>query len=559
MIPSDVAIPSDLLCALHALQDADRTRAGTKAATIAQLAQAGLAVPEGVVLYSDAAASVLDGAGLGPESAPSEVLAAELPADVEAALEAVTERFGDALLAVRSSASAEDLAGASFAGQYETVLGVRGLDELRAAVRRCWASAYAGRVRGYASVHGQAAGSPPAVLIQRQVQADVAGVAFSANPVSGARDEALVSAVPGLGDDLVSGRRPADEWVVRGRDATAVRVVHQALTEAQAQAIAGVAVRIEALLGGPQDVEWAMACGRLLVLQARPVTALPRAPEVHLAPGTWVKEEGRHPEPLTALGASGAARFVADGLTSMWAAYGGLLESIELRAIGGEPYAHVVPVGGHEGTPPPWWALGLLARVAPPLRRRMATARRMVRPEVLDGLIERWYSEWRPELQASTAQLREVDLAGLSDDELEVHLGRAIDLTHRALKIHFHLIPPVVVPLYELAQACKRLLGWDTPAALQLLAGTSMATSEPALALAQLGERIRGRPRALAVAERADPDVGRLLDEADPELGAAFAAWCDAYALRCVNNDPGSPLLAERPWLLARLLADAVA
>ncbi|MGH2930083.1 MAG: PEP/pyruvate-binding domain-containing protein, partial [Solirubrobacteraceae bacterium] len=122
MIPTEVTTPSDLLCALHALQDADRTRAGTKAATLAQLAQAGLAVPEGVVLYSDAAASVLDRAGLGPESAPSEVLAAELPADVEAALEAVAERFGDALLAVRSSASAEDLADASFAGQYETVL-----------------------------------------------------------------------------------------------------------------------------------------------------------------------------------------------------------------------------------------------------------------------------------------------------------------------------------------------------------------------------------------------------------------------------------------------------
>lgn len=548
----------DLLLALHALSEHDRERAGGKAATLGRLARAGLAVPEGVVLTTAAAARALEAAGLGGEPAPAEVLAAPLPADVEAALATAAARFDTATLAVRSSALAEDLPGASFAGQYESVLGVRGLDALRAAVRRCWASAHSERLRAYSSTHGQAGASPIAVLIQRQVDADIAGVAFSADPVSGARDRVLVSAIPGLGEALVSGAQSPDEWVVQGQTATAVRVTHQALTEAQALAVASLAKRVEDLLGGPQDIEWAMFGGRLLVLQARAMTAVPRPPEVDLPPGTWVKDSGRYPEPMTALGASVAAPLVADGLSSMWAGYGGLLDHIEVRTVGGEPYARVVPMGGRAGPPPPWWLLGVLARVAPPLRRRMRAARRMLRPGVLEGLVDRWYGVWRPEFQAAIAELRGVELSRLEDRELESHLGRVIELLRRTLHVHFHLIPPYVVPLHELVQVCAELLGWETTAALELMSGTSTASTEPAVALAALADRIRQSPAARAAVERADPDVVQRLAAADAELGAEFEAWCASYALRCVNDDPGSPVLAERPELLARLLANAV-
>lgn len=174
-----------------------------------------------------------------------------------------------------------------------------------------------------------------------------------------------------------------------------------------------------------------MADGRLLILQARPITALPCAPEVDLPPGTWVKDTGRYAEPMTAFGASLAAPIVAEGLSSMWAAYGGLLERIETRGIGGEPYARVVPFGGRDGPPPPWWALGLLARVAPRLRRRMRAARRMVRPEVLAGLVDRWHVDWRPDLEPATDRLRAVDLDRLDDAQLEAHLGDVIELAKR--------------------------------------------------------------------------------------------------------------------------------
>ena len=152
-----------------------------KAATLGELTRAGLAVPEGIVLTGGAARAAL--AGLGEGATEAQVLGVPLPGEVEAALAEIAAHFGDATLAVRSSAAAEDLPDASYAGQYDSVLGVGGPDALRAAVRRCWASAYGERVRAYRP--GGDRSPTIAVFVQRQVDADVAGVAFSANPVSG--------------------------------------------------------------------------------------------------------------------------------------------------------------------------------------------------------------------------------------------------------------------------------------------------------------------------------------------------------------------------------------
>jgi phosphoenolpyruvate synthase/pyruvate phosphate dikinase len=128
-----------------------------------------------------------------------------IPAGARPARAAVAEalaRLGDGSVAVRSSGLAEDLPNASFAGQYNTLLDVRGLDAVLAAVDACVASARDGRVEAYGH-----ATRPMAVLVQRMVAADVAGVAFSANPVTGNRAEVRVSATRGLGDRLVSGVR----------------------------------------------------------------------------------------------------------------------------------------------------------------------------------------------------------------------------------------------------------------------------------------------------------------------------------------------------------------
>jgi len=111
--------------------------------------------------------------------------------------------------------------------------------------------------------------------VQQLVPADAAGVAFSANPVNGRRDEAVVSAVRGLGERLVSGEASPDEWVVNGSEALRTSAPEKAIDESQVRAIAEMTRRAEAHFGSPQDVEWAIANGKLFLLQSRPITALP--------------------------------------------------------------------------------------------------------------------------------------------------------------------------------------------------------------------------------------------------------------------------------------------
>lgn len=235
--------------AIVPLDEAGATHGG-KAGHLGTLLRAGFDVPDGFVV---------------PPGAP-----------LDGALVAAYEALGEPTVAVRSSADGEDGAAASFAGQYETVLGVRGQQALLAAVARCRASGDAARVVAYA---GARAASPGAVsvLVQRQVAARAAGVALTADPVTGARDVIRVSAVGGLGEALVSGERDAEEWVVRAGAATRERGGATVLEPTEAVAVAELAARVADARGGPQDVEWAYDGDRLVLLQARPLTGLPDA------------------------------------------------------------------------------------------------------------------------------------------------------------------------------------------------------------------------------------------------------------------------------------------
>lgn len=247
-------------------------RVGTKAARLAQLAGLGLPVPPGFVVDVDAARA-LDREG-------------EDAAAVVAAIAAELAELGPVAVAVRSSALAEDLGDASFAGLYDTFLDLRGADEVTAAVRRCIASARSARVLAYRGENGRREGI--AVLVQRMVPAIAAGVCFTADPVTGARDVALVSAVQGLGERLVSGETSAEEWRVGAVEAQ--RVIDRGVLDVGAvQAIVALARSIEAGAGVPQDIEWAIDAGEIALLQARPMTALPDAVEWSAPPGAWVR------------------------------------------------------------------------------------------------------------------------------------------------------------------------------------------------------------------------------------------------------------------------------
>jgi len=273
---------------------------GTKAANLARLAGAGFPVPPGVVV-TPAAEADWDQA-----CARLRRAAAELGG-------ATGQRF-----AVRSSGTAEDLAGASFAGQYETVLNV-GPDQLPQAVRQVLDSAASARVSAYRQAHREAdataaldpSGSKMAVLVQVMVAADVAGVAFTANPLTGARGEVVITAVRGLGERLVAGQATGDQWVVRDGQARCTRATEQAITADQAGQVAELARRAEAHFGAPQDLEWAIgddtagASGGLWLLQARPMTALPDPVTwTPPTPGYWMRNLRLGewlPEPMTPL------------------------------------------------------------------------------------------------------------------------------------------------------------------------------------------------------------------------------------------------------------------
>ena len=305
-------------------------RVGGKGASLARLAAAGLPVPPGFHVTTAAYRSFVAEHGL-QELILAAVAAVhpDQPASLEAASRQIAELFaqhampdaiaaairgayaglggGDLPVAVRSSATAEDLPEMSFAGQQETYLNMRGEVMLLDAVRRCWASLWTARAIGYRARHGIAPQDVSlAVVVQALVDADAAGILFTANPLTGARDQALINVAWGLGEAIVSGQVTPDtvvvdkasgavaEQTIGQKDVMTVRThagTHEepvpadrrteaVLSPAQAAELARIGVQIENLYGWPMDIEWALQAGKIFVVQARPITAL-REPAAH--------------------------------------------------------------------------------------------------------------------------------------------------------------------------------------------------------------------------------------------------------------------------------------
>ncbi len=313
--------------------------AGGKAANLGELLSAGLPVPDGFCLtttayrqavgaphallpaLAGAYAALVDTAHAGESDIAglagkvrAAIQATPIPAAVADAVEQAYTALGpDVPVAVRSSATAEDLPFASFAGQQDTYLNVVGVPAVLEAVRHCWASLWTDRATAYrASLGIDPAGVALAVVVQRMVDAETAGVMFTANPLTGSRRQVVVDASPGLGEAVVSGAVNPDHFVV---DALTGRVLEQelgtkgievrplpgggthmrelpvdhaaaCLTDNQLRALATLGLQAQEHFGAPQDTEWAIdRAGALWLTQSRPITTLYPVPKSNGAAG----------------------------------------------------------------------------------------------------------------------------------------------------------------------------------------------------------------------------------------------------------------------------------
>ena len=318
---------SDTIRSFKELTVGQQPSAGGKGASLARLSQAGYPVPDGFVILPSAFA----GEGLKPEAW----------AQAHALLARMRATDHDVAFAVRSSALSEDSAQASFAGEFETVLNVHTDEEIRQAVHTVYHSRQSERVQVYSQVKGMSAAHEVAVVVQQLVHAESSGVLFTANPVTGARDQAVISAAWGLGEAIVGGLVTPDTLIVdkaTGRVLTratadkqvmTVLVEHRTaeqpvpetmrrapvLSDGQAAELVRVGAQIETLNGMPMDIEWALAEKAFTIVQARPITALPE-PEPP-APTEW-----KLPKGLYSAMRNNIVELMADPLTPLFGTLG---------------------------------------------------------------------------------------------------------------------------------------------------------------------------------------------------------------------------------------------
>lgn len=293
---------------LRDLTKEDLPIAGGKGANLGELVFAGMRVPQGCVLTVDGYRRCLPHV-LFPELEINNLQALEkvcseiqsqiddicIPDDVRSEILEAYKVMGNPIVAVRSSATAEDLPGASFAGQQETYLNVQGESEVLSAIKKCWASLWAPRAVQYRALQGFGECEVAlAVVIQEMAPHEVSGVAFTVNPFSDDSSELIINAAPGVGEALVQGEIVPDQWLARRPDGAVLKFTpapkkgeapsvfmrssrpnRGCLTSHQVRELASLCLCIEEHFGGvPQDIEWSYGAGEFYLLQSRPITTL---------------------------------------------------------------------------------------------------------------------------------------------------------------------------------------------------------------------------------------------------------------------------------------------
>ena len=597
--------PEPLILPLDSL-DATLERVGGKGASLARLASAGLPVPPGFhvttaaylrfvdengltgeVLAAAAEARPDDPASLDIASARIGTLFAQapMPADIAAAVRDayLALAAGEPAVAGRSSATAEDLPEMSFAGQQETYLNVRGADGVLDAVQRCWASLWTARAIGYRARQGVPSDDVSlAVVVQALVPADAAGILFTANPISGARDETVINAAWGLGEAIVGGLVTPDTLVVDTRtgrarseeiadkevmtvrtgDGTREEPVpdtkrRQAVLDPGAVAdLTRIGEQIGALYGRPMDIEWAIEGGRISVLQARPITALPE-PRPTL---DWrvPREGGRYarssviellPDPLSPAFATVALPLWNEALREVSGALGLKFELMTLVTINGYAFYDF----GYS-TSQTVRLLAAMAGKVPLLFRMMGSAQ------------TRWADVARPNYEAAVNAWNGRDLGATPATEL-------LDGTHAVVQTageHYVAIQSGILPVAYITEALfavtyDRLArrGGD-PTALTFMLGFDSEPIRAEKTLFDIATWVRTQPELAAYLARTEgPQVTASLrapaapiadTEAWQEFSHRFADYLQRFGHSIYDLDFAKQVPADDPAPLVEAL-----
>ncbi|MCU0502231.1 MAG: PEP-utilizing enzyme [Anaerolineae bacterium] len=613
--------------------------AGGKGLNLAKLARAGFPAPGGYIIATAAyRAYVAENRLAGWLSATVGTTKVDDPAALEATSQAIRARFAagvlpagltdavvaayDALgrpaVAVRSSATAEDLPDMSFAGQQDTFLNVVGADALLAAVVACWSSLWTARAIAYRARNGIAHDEVAlAVVVQAMVQSEAAGVLFTANPLTGKRGEAIIDATLGLGEALVGGHVEPDNYAVDtgaghiirktlGAKAVAIRgqagggtlTTHeaaadrQALPDAAILALARLGAQVEAQLypGQPQDIEWAWADGKLFLLQARAITSLFPLPDESRTPRTplQVLFSLNHVQgmldPFTPLGQD-AIRLV---LVAFFRAFGyryNLDNQRELVVAGERVYINITPAVRH-----PTFrrvVIGALGFVEPSAQQIMrglsddpqfgpigaslgfreglrllrlflpllrVAAGALLRPDA------RRTSVWQM-TESALAELEQQFLAATSLSERLMLWQRGLDfVTHTAFPRLFPVVVAGMGSFFQLRRLVAGELGSDRLALEAARGLPHNVTTEMDLALWDVAQRLQREvdPAArahFAAAAPSDLAAEYLAGTLPPVAQSALAGFLARYGFRGLAEiDLGRPRWREAPAQIMQIV-----
>jgi rifampicin phosphotransferase len=579
------------------LGSGDIDRAGGKGANLGELTRAGLPVPPGFVVVTDAyrayiaehqladkiaalAAPTDDPAAYDDASAQIRALFIKEPSD--AIRTEIAEAYAilgeDVPVAVRSSATAEDLPEASFAGQQDTYLNVCGLEDLLVAVRDCWASLWTARAMAYRARQGiDPATVSLAVVVQQMVDAEAAGVMFTANPSNGRRDQTVISAAWGLGESVVSGAVNTDNIVVRKPDGTVLssEIADKAvmtsygehrteersvpaelrrrpvLSKAEAVQLAGYGTRIENHYGAPQDIEWARADGRFWILQARPITALPEV-EAPM-PTDWTVSEPtamyvrasiveQLPDPLSPLFADMIDGAVTRSLQALFREF--IQEDVirdsdvGLTTVNGYAYYRYSRSG-----------MGRLMLKSPPAFRVLLSG----------GTQGRWRSYSHPRYRRIVSDWSARNISELSTDEL---LAGVQELVNAAAE--YYTAVQTIIPV---AATSEILFSWfyqavvrtkDDPPALVFVLGFDSEPIRAEKSLYELATWTRDHQLAEPLLSLPSQEfIERAAASDDPawhEWHTRFQAHLSAYGHTVYNLDFMNPVPADDPAPLLETL-----